>query len=301
MRSPLSGGVRFAPSPTGNFHVGNLRTAWISHNFSKVLNLPWVVRFEDIDQPRVLAGAREKQSVDLAKLGLLADVELLQSEFRKRHWQCFVDGIKAKKIYACDCSRKEVQQALSSMASAPHSSPPTYSGRCRTSDGRTFAASESLAWRFKMDDESGKDDFIVGRTSKTLDSNGFPDFTTFTPAYHWACAIDDHDGNYDLLVRSSDLRDSLKPQRAIQKWLGRTKPIPVFHTSLVIQNDGRRLEKRTQGVTLAELEKSNVSASRLLETFEKSFSHTIGELSTDPSFGEPIQTMSLSQLGIRTD
>ncbi len=298
MQSPASGGVRFAPSPTGKFHVGNLRTAWISHQLAVALNLKWVVRFEDIDQPRVLADARANQLQDLAKLNLEPDIELLQSNFKARHWQCFVTGINQEKIYPCDCSRKEVQQALTSMASAPHTAIATYSGRCRTLSKRQFEATESLAWRFKMDDQSGKDDFIVARTAKTLNSQGIPDFESFAPSYHLACAIDDHDGNYDLLVRSSDLRDSLFPQRAIQAWLGRIHPIPVFHTSLVTQNDGKRLEKRTRGVTLDELVANNTSAARLLEIFQKSFVSSTPILSIEPNFGERLEKITLSQLGI---
>ncbi len=298
MKSPASGGVRFAPSPTGRFHVGNLRTAWISHKFAKLLNTPWIVRFEDIDLPRVQKDARALQLKDLSELQLTADLELLQSEFKERHWQCFVEGVREGKIYPCDCSRKEVQLALSTMASAPHTSSIVYSGHCRTMSRRTFDASETLAWRFKMDDESGRDDFIVARTSKTVDGNGIPDFSSFAPSYHFACAIDDHDGNYDLLVRSSDLRESLLPQRAIHKWLGRSRPIPVFHTSLVTQDDGNRLEKRTSGVTLEELNSKNITPMRLLEIFEKSFELPDKNLSIDRNFGEKLQAITLSNLGI---
>lgn len=298
MQSPQSGGVRFAPSPTGNLHVGNFRTAWISHKLAKAFNLPWVVRFEDIDRPRVVEEARSNQLKDLANLGLLPDVELLQSQFRNRHWQIFIDGIRQRKIYPCDCSRKEVQQALASMASAPHLSPITYSGHCRNLGDRKFVASETLAWRFKMDDSSGQDDFIVARTSKDFDKNGVPDFTSFTPSYHLACAIDDHDGNYDLLVRSCDLRESLHPQREIQKWMGRTNFIPVFHTSLVTQDDGKRLEKRTLGVTLQEMEARNINPPDLIKIFEKSFELPSSIQRTDPKFGEKKEKISLSQLGI---
>lgn len=298
MQSPSSGGVRFAPSPTGKFHVGNLRTAWISYQLAKLYQLPWVVRFEDIDSPRVVAGAREDQTQDLYKLGLKADLELLQSEFRDRHWSTFKRAVDEKQIYACDCSRKEVQAALSTMASAPHTVAPTYSGRCRTMDGRVLEASETLAWRFKMDDPSGKDDFIIARTSKELDSKGIPHEPSFTPSYHWACAIDDHDGNYDLLVRSSDLRESLAPQRAIQNWLGRKQSIPVFHTALVTQNDGRRLEKRTAGVTLLELEEDGIHSQKLIQLFSRSFELKVNSFSIDPMFGEVNQTLSLLQLGL---
>jgi hypothetical protein len=87
-------GVRFAPSPTGVFHVGNLRTAWISHQWSQKLKLPWVVRFEDIDQPRVIKGSQEKQLADMKSLGLVPDRVYLQSQNRKRHWNLFEKIVK---------------------------------------------------------------------------------------------------------------------------------------------------------------------------------------------------------------
>lgn len=299
MQSPSTGGVRFAPSPTGKFHVGNLRTAWISFQIAKALKLKWILRFEDIDQPRVLLGAQDQQLSDMKELGLIADKILIQSEFRQRHWDLFKKAVSVKQVYPCDCSRKEVQQALATMASAPHSAQVVYSGRCRIDERKKLEASESLAWRFKMPDENGKDDFIVARTSKSIDANNLPVFESFVPSYHWACAIDDFDGNYDLLVRSSDLRDSLQPQRAVHTWLGISKPIPVFHTSLVTQNDGHRLEKRTAGVALSELHSKQITNEMLIEIFEKSFDRaTITPVSSDSSYGEKLSSITLANLGL---
>src|SRR6185312_17052083 len=96
--------VRFAPSPTGKFHVGNLRTAWISHIFSRYLGQPWIVRFEDIDQPRVVAGALQWQLDDLRKLGMVPDRVLVQSERLARHEALFRDAVAAGQVYPCTCS-----------------------------------------------------------------------------------------------------------------------------------------------------------------------------------------------------
>src|SRR6185437_14145850 len=104
--------VRFAPSPPGRFHIGNLRTAWISHEFARVLNFPWVVRFEDIDQPRVLPGAQQTQLDDMAALGLIPDRVLTQSHQNTRHEDLFRAAIDKNQIYPCTCSRKEVLESL---------------------------------------------------------------------------------------------------------------------------------------------------------------------------------------------
>jgi glutamyl/glutaminyl-tRNA synthetase len=275
--APRTRGVRFAPSPTGRFHVGNLRTAWISNEWARHLGVPWVLRVEDIDTPRVLPGAREQQLADLALLGMTPEILLVQSQLRQRHWELFRRGILSGQIYPCDCSRKDVQAALSNLASAPHDSvAPVYSGACRPlSPLRDLHASETIAWRFRMPSPLGFEDFIIARSGGLLDKESLPSHDSFTPSYHWACAIDDFDGDYHLLVRSVDLKPAAILQRAIQHWLGAVEGalrIPaIFHTSLVVQNDGHRLEKRTPGITIGELPSGT---RELLAIFERSFDRT---------------------------
>lgn len=273
----MSTGVRFAPSPTGTFHLGNLRTAWVSYRLSRMLNEPWIVRFEDIDQPRVVDGAQNQQLSDLKRLKMIPDQVTVQSLNRARHVELFLKAKSEQIIYPCTCSRREVQMALSQMASAPNmgsSNAPIYNGQCRNHpiDLNRLEPTTAIAWRFRMSDSSGMDDFIVGRTfAKTpVDS--------FEPSYHWACAIDDFDGDYRLIVRAIDLESALGPQRAIQTWLNLDEKRPVafpavFHTRIVTRDDGGRLEKRTQGVTLRELLERGIQPSELLQKFERSFSN----------------------------
>lgn len=288
-KTPATGGVRFAPSPTGKFHIGNLRTAWVSHLIARQLSLPWIVRFEDIDKPRVLAGAQEEQLKDLMFLGLKPGYIFVQSNFHERHRDLFLRAVKDGVVYACDCSRKDVQTALAELASAPHSGvAPVYSGRCRQLceiRDRELQAVDSIAWRIKMPNEDGHNDFIVARTPLYAYKQDVSS-SDFVPAYHWACAIDDFDGRYDWIVRSSDLASALTLQRAIQRWLAKTEGQPAFvpkafHTSLVTQDDGHRLEKRTKGVTLQELVSQGYDAKKIVKLFERSFdSGLIAQLST---------------------
>jgi glutamyl-tRNA synthetase len=268
------GGVRFAPSPTGRFHLGNLRTAWISWKIAKKLGLRWVVRFEDIDQPRVVQGAQEEQLSDLRALGMEPDEVIVQSSRRARHWELFLKAREEGVIYPCVCSRKEIQSALDGMASAPHialgSAPPQYSGKCRLHSPAQWSAHAMLGWRFRSEDPSGAQDFIVARTAGSVAPE------SFVPSYHWACAIDDEDGKYDLLVRAADLSSATAIQRRVQVWMAggeKQARLPaVYHTSLVVQDDGHRLEKRTMGVTLKELQSKGWTIERILGAFESSWS-----------------------------
>jgi glutamyl-tRNA synthetase len=306
--APQTGGVRFAPSPTGRFHIGNLRTAWVSFQFAKAWALPWVVRFEDIDGPRVLAGSRESQLSDMAQLGMTPTISHDQSSFHARHFELFELARSMGAVYPCDCSRREVQMALSALASAPHDGvAPVYSGHCRLqpksvtvsgSASGSASLATGIAWRFKMSSADGKDDFIIARTTSLNGADGF------MPAYHWACAIDDFDGAYDLIVRSSDLAPALPLQRAIQIWLANslkiTSPdIRAFHTSLITQVDGHRLEKRTVGVTLEEMFKKGWTKDSVLDAFEKSFDRKLLLREKFDSSGvahEPHATLILADL-----
>ena len=291
-------GVRFAPSPTGRFHVGNLRTAWISFVLARELGEPWVVRFEDIDGPRVLAGAREQQLEDLFKLGLRPDQQSLQSERHHRHFELFQRARFEGRVYPCFCSRKDVQDALAGMASAPHAVTAIYSGQCRNSQAVPADFSNaSIAWRLKLAEERGALDPIIAR-SKPIKTWGDPVLPhDFEPAYNWACAIDDGDGNYSWIVRASDLASVLGLQREIQRQLSLSTP-KVFHTALVTQNDGHRLEKRTAGVTLDELSARGVSSTELLALFKKSFHLDSEKLQCLDCVAEEHSQITLRELGL---
>jgi glutamyl-tRNA synthetase len=295
-------GVRFAPSPTGRFHVGNLRSAWISKKAAEILGEPWTVRFEDIDKPRVVQGAMEEQLADLKALGLTPDEIQIQSSRHDRHFNLFLEAITEGAVYPCTCSRREVQEALGQLASAPHSEIPLYSGHCRVKSDHAAEREEKkgdIAWRFRREDPKGCQDFIVARTG-TFN----PTALDFTPSYHWACAIDDYDGRYRLLVRASDLVTSAPLQRSIQKWISFREnriftPQALFHTALVVQNGGERLEKRTRGVTLPELLSSGLSLDQILSKFQTSFHFDFKTLRAGEIFSETEEIRTLSSLGFQ--
>jgi glutamyl-tRNA synthetase len=230
--------------------------------------LPWIVRFEDIDRPRVIPGALGVQLADLAKLGLIPDRFYAQSERRGRHWELFLRAVDEGMAYPCFCSRKEIREAVEASASAPHREPPAYHGHCRDAPRPAQSELPSIAWRFRAVDPSGAGDVVIARTKHAA-----PDPESFAPSYPFACAIDDLDGDYSILVRAWDLASAAAAQRAIQIWIGSPsiKLPAVFHCSLITQNDGHRLEKRTRGVTLPELQAAGISVETILDRFARSF------------------------------
>jgi glutamyl-tRNA synthetase len=294
-------GVRFAPSPTGLFHVGNLRTAWISHRIARALQEPWIVRFEDIDRERSLSEMQDRQLADLRALGLEPDQIQVQTHQHEFHQAQFRKAQADGRIYPCVCSRKEVAEALRASVSAPHQGEVVYSGACRELTAEQLSAraprdGREIAWRFRVDqDPSGKLDFIVARAGLAGEN--------FQPAYHWACALDDAAGAYRVIVRASDLQTAAEPQRLLQRWFApqQTPPL-ILHTALVTQEDGHRLEKRTRGVTLQELRDKGISASILGQIFRKSWEpqekEALRVLGKSLDFCEKPTQIRLSDLGL---
>jgi glutamyl/glutaminyl-tRNA synthetase len=240
----------------------------------------------------------------MREIGLEPSQVIVQSRLHQRHRELFDQAVREQQVYPCACTRKELREALAQLASAPHRSPPIYNGHCRNLDPqeviRQGEALPGIAWRFKSADASGEGDFIVARTEKRPE-NGT---STFVPGYNWACAADDYDGRFALIVRAWDLSDVVEQQRSIQAWIARHEksewqPAAVYHCALVTNKDGHRLEKRTHGVTFPEVFRMGISPRRLQEIFARSVdrnSFQAGDFSDGKIWGESKKTMTLSEL-----
>jgi glutamyl-tRNA synthetase len=252
---------RFAPSPTGPLHVGNLRTALLAWLFARSSGSTFLVRVEDLDR----AAAREHHVrahlADLKALGLDWDGEVVRQSDRFDRYEAALDRLAADGLlYPCYCSRREVLAAVS----APHGPQPggAYPGTCRDLTPRDRAAREAggrrPAWRVRAGGERVQvvdrlhggfdavvDDFVVRRGDGA-------------PAYQLAVVVDDADQRVGEVVRGDDLLDST-PRQA---WLGRRLelPIPTYaHVPLVLGADGERLAKRHGAVTLSDLAAAGAS------------------------------------------
>ncbi|HVD53534.1 MAG TPA: glutamate--tRNA ligase family protein, partial [Propionibacteriaceae bacterium] len=127
-RSERPGGVgagRYAPSPTGELHLGNLRTALLAWLFARSTGRRFLLRIEDLDAARVRPGFAEQQLADLAALGISFDGDpFVQSERLTAYQEALIS--LADRTYECFCSRREIAEA----ASAPHGTLVRYPGTC---------------------------------------------------------------------------------------------------------------------------------------------------------------------------
>jgi len=264
------GAGRYAPSPSGELHLGNLRTAMLAWLFARSTGRAFAMRIEDIDRDRD-AGAGAAQLADLARLGIDWDgAPVLQSGRRPEHEAAIARLRDAGLIYECSCTRREILEA----PRAPHGAPGAYPGTCRNrGEAERVAARERIAprkpalrmnvaaWAGRTDPELGFDDRLLGRVSGFVD-----DFVLRRGdgaiAYNLAVVVDDAAMGVDQIVRGDDLAASTPRQIALQRILGLpTAPqVEYAHVPLVLGPGGRRLAKRDGAVTLADLASAGIGA-----------------------------------------
>jgi glutamyl-tRNA synthetase len=245
---------RFAPSPTGTLHLGNLRTALLAWLYARAQGARFLVRVEDLDAGRVRPHFEAQQLGDLHAIGLDWDGAVVrQSERLDRYAAALARLEDAGMIYPCWCTRAELREA----SSAPHGPLPEghYPGTCRRLTAAQRAEREASgrppalridagAARIAFTDrvhgaQAGVvDDFVVRRSDGAF-------------AYNLSVVVDDGAQAVGEVVRGDDLLDSTPRQL----WLAARLdlPAPSFaHVPLVLGSDGARLAKRHGSVTLGD-------------------------------------------------
>ncbi len=232
-QNPVIG--RFAPSPTGSLHFGSLVSAVGSYLEAKCPGGRWLLRIEDIDPPREVAGSSVEIIGDLRRLGMLADEPVLYQSSRAGAYQTAVDLLLEKGLaYPCACSRKDL----------PSSG--IYPGTCRNGIPK---GKDSRAVRFRVDASVCEfDDTLQGLISEST-ASACGDFVIHRAdglyAYQLAVVIDDHFQDVTQIVRGADLLDSTCRQIFLQKALGMVTP-EYMHLPVATSTDGKKLSKRNQ-------------------------------------------------------
>ncbi len=215
---------RYAPSPTGDLHLGNLRTAVIARRRASHLT----IRIDDLDTGRVREHFVESQLADLAAVGVEGDAVVRQSE----RVDLYEAALARLDTYPCYCTRAEIREAVS----APHGpGGPPYPGTCRD---RIDRPSRPPALRVRAD--GTVDDFVVRRNDGAI-------------AYNLATVVDDAELGIEEVVRGADLADSTPRQVWLARALGH-RPPEFVHVGLVLGADGERLAKRHGAVTLRDVD-----------------------------------------------
>jgi glutamyl-queuosine tRNA(Asp) synthetase len=253
---------RFAPSPTGVLHLGNLRTALASWLSARAAGGRWIVRMEDVDGPRCGRDLGEAQLRDLAVLGLERDVPVLWQSDQGAAYRAALETLHAAgRLYPCACSRKDLQQ----LASAPHAEDGLrpYPGCCR---GRAWEGyGRALRLRLPEGRVAWADRLLGPQRDDPAALTGDPLLFRRDGcfAYHLAVVVDDGAQGITEVVRGADLRAVTATQIRLQEALGLPRPA-YAHLGLVAAPDGGRLGKRAGALGLAALADRGVTVPELL-------------------------------------
>ena len=254
------GAGRYAPSPTGDLHLGNLRTAVLAWLFARSTGRRFLLRIEDLDASRVRPGVAARQYADLTALGVTFDgVPVVQSQ-RGPAYRAALAAI-ADQTYECYCTRREIAEA----ASAPHGVQ-HYPGTCRSlsdADRADRRRVRSPALRLRADgarqtvqdllhgEVTGRvEDFVVRRNDGVA-------------AYNLAVVVDDAASGVDQVVRGDDLLPAAINQAYLATVLGAVPPT-YAHVPLAVNTEGRRLAKRDGAVTMPDLAGRGVGSAAVL-------------------------------------
>jgi glutamyl-tRNA synthetase len=271
--TPVRG--RYAPSPTGELHLGNVRTALVAWLGVRAAGGTFIMRVEDLDPPRIIPGAEQRILEDLRWLGMDwdegPDVGGPHAPYRQsERYPVFREALAtlraSGRLYGCTCSRADLKR----LASAPHAGEegPVYPGICRGKELAIDTATEpdprqrSAALRFHVHPGTVCfDDLLAGRYCQEV-TEQVGDFVVRRAdglyAYQLAVVVDDGAMGINQVVRGADLLDSTPRQIQLFEALGR--PVPTFaHVPLVLNEAGQRLAKRDQATSIRQMREAGVA------------------------------------------
>jgi glutamyl-tRNA synthetase len=282
--------TRFAPSPTGDLHVGGAWTAIASWALARASGGATVLRVEDIDTPRVVGGSASRIVEDLAWLGLDWDegpeasglhAPYTQSERTSLYDTKLAELDAAGLTYPCDCSRAEISR----VASAPHAGEEIlYPGTCRDAPrDREMKRAPAIRLRVRNGSTVVFEDLVSGRVEQHVDVS-VGDFVLRRGdgvyAYQLVVAVDDSTMRISHVVRADDLLASTPRQLLLMRLLGvPADEIPTYvHVPMVVAATGDRLAKRVGSTTIRSLRERGLSPEEVIGLLAQG----LGLVSGDP-------------------
>jgi glutamyl-Q tRNA(Asp) synthetase len=240
-RAPTPYRGRFAPSPTGPLHFGSLIAAVASYCDARAAGGEWLVRIEDVDEPRSRDDAATAILATLEAYGFEWNGEVVRQSARRALYDAALDQLIAEgRAYACGCSRRELETARLGTW-GEH----VYPGTCR---GGVAPGRDARAWRLRVTDEPiGFDDRLRGWQEQRLERE-IGDFIVKRSdglfAYQLAVVVDDAAQHITHVVRGADLLASTPRQIWLQRMLGLSAPVYLHHP-VAIDSRGEKLSKQT--------------------------------------------------------
>ncbi|NLS09512.1 tRNA glutamyl-Q(34) synthetase GluQRS [Nesterenkonia sp. MY13] len=272
---------RYAPSPSGDLHLGNLRTALLAWLFARASGRKLLLRYEDLDAGRTVEGSDNRQWQDMTALGItFHEQPVYQSQRGKEYDDALTQLRERGMVYECFCTRREIQEA----PRAPHAPPGAYPGSCRQ-----LSEAERARRRQERNPAlrllAGVDEYTVEDQLLGPITAGVDDFVLVrndgAAAYNLAVVVDDQLTGVDQVVRADDLADSAPRQAYLRGLLygsDAAEAVSYAHVPLVVNGEGKRLAKRDGAVTLAELAEQGISPEEVRDQLLGSLGLPAGDL-----------------------
>lgn len=263
--------TRFAPSPTGDLHLGHAYSAVLAHDAARAAGGQYLIRIDDIDGSRSREEYVGASLADLAWLGLGWDSEPVRQSARLSDYAAALGTLRARNlVYPCFCTRADIAASLS----APHGpSGAVYPGTCRTlskTEQQRRISAEPHCWRLDMARAVTHVGALTweeqGEGPRPADPLAHGDIVLArkdAPAsYHLASTLDDAAMGVTHVIRGADLIAATDVHRLLQALLD--LPTPLYrHHALVCGSDGKRLAKRDAAASLAALRATGVDGRAL--------------------------------------
>lgn len=250
---------RFAPSPTGHMHVGNLWVAFLSYWSARRQNGEYIVRIEDVDTQRSKPIYADHILEDLSWLGFTWDEAPTYQSQRLDIYERYLQALRTQeRLYPCYCNRARLQE----ISSAPHQGEAhhVYDGYCLKHT--PTIGERPPSWRFHMKTTRGSfqdkyrgvvdyeiqsctDDIVLKRWDGMI-------------AYHLAVVIDDYEMGVTEVVRGNDLLSVTGHQIALSQTFGFYE-LQYGHVPMLVDAEGYRLSKRQQSITIRDLQKQGAT------------------------------------------
>lgn len=254
--------VRYAPSPTGHLHIGNARTALFNYLFARHHGGKFIIRIEDTDVKRNVAGGEENQLTYLKWLGMDWDESVdvggnygpyRQTERLDLYRPLVQDLLDRGLAYRCYCTEEELEKEREEQMA--HGETPRYSGKCRHLTPEQLAAydAEGRQYSIRFRVPEGRtftfDDLVKGPISFESDVSG--DFVIVKkdgiPTYNFAVVLDDHLMNITHVLRGEDHVSNTPRQLMIYDAFGWEPPV-FGHMTLIVGENHKKLSKRDESV-----------------------------------------------------
>ena len=238
--------LRFAPSPTGDMHIGNLRVALFNYIVSKQKNEDLVVRIEDTDKERNIEG-KDQEILDLLALfGITYSQVIYQSKNIRFHSAMALQLLHEKKAFNCFCSNEWLDKKREEAKEAKK--PYRYDGACENLPAELVIDNENpFTVRIKKptNDITIKDYIKGDVTFKPEDVDSFIIMRQDkTPTYNFACAIDDMLSDISIVIRGEDHMSNTPKQEHIRASLNYNKKMEFAHLPIILNENGKKMSKR---------------------------------------------------------